>query len=219
MTFWQLFKEQAAVIREKDPAIHSVLEVFLYSSFRAQWAYQRAHRHYLKGHYLLARWISQRAARKTGIEIHPGATIGRRLFIDHGDGVVIGETAEIGNDVTLYQGVTLGGTGKEKGKRHPTIKDGVLISAGALVLGSFTVGEYSRIGAGSVVLAEVPPPCTAVGVPARIVKYHSEEEKPAQNLDQINIPDPYAADLQEIHEEMQNLQQEILQEMRDGLGI
>ncbi|MBQ4383258.1 MAG: serine O-acetyltransferase [Firmicutes bacterium] len=219
MTFWQLFKEQAAVIREKDPAIHSVLEVFLYSSFRAQWAYQRAHRHYLKGHYLLARWISQRAARKTGIEIHPGATIGRRLFIDHGAGVVIGETTEIGNDVTLYQGVTLGGTGKEKGKRHPTIKDGVLISAGALVLGSFTVGEYSRIGAGSVVLAEVPPHCTAVGVPARIVKYHSEEEKPAQNLDQINIPDPYAADLQEIHEEMQNLQQEILQEMRDGLGI
>lgn len=119
--------------------------------------YRRAHKLYLKGHYFLARWISQRAARKTGIEIHPGATIGKGLFIDHGSGVIIGETTIIGDNVTLYQGVTLGGNGKETGKRHPTLEDNVMVSAGAKIIGSFTIGANSKIGAGSVVIEEVPP--------------------------------------------------------------
>ena len=138
-------KEEIRLIRERDPAIHSSMEVFLYPSFRAMLHYRVAHKLYLSGHYFLARWISQRAVRKTGIEIHPGAKIGKGFFIDHGNGVIIGETAEIGNNVTLYQGVTLGGTGKEQGKRHPTVKDNVMISAGAKVLGSFTIGENSKI--------------------------------------------------------------------------
>ena len=150
-------KEEIRLIRERDPAIHSSMEVFLYPSFRAMLHYRVAHKLYLSGHYFLARWISQRAVRKTGIEIHPGAKIGKGFFIDHGNGVIIGETAEIGNNVTLYQGVTLGGTGKEQGKRHPTVGDNVMISAGAKVLGSFTIGENSKIGAGSVVLSAVPP--------------------------------------------------------------
>ena len=136
--------------------------------------------------FLLARWISQRAARKTGIEIHPAATIGRRFFIDHGTGVVIGETAIIGDDVTLYQGVTLGGTGKDVGKRHPTIGNGVMIGAGAKVLGPFTVGDNSQIAAGAVVLTEIPPNCTAVGVPAQVIKENGQRIP----LDQIHIPNP-----------------------------
>lgn len=163
-------KLEIKTIREKDPAIKSDLEVFLYPGFKAVLSYRLSHRLYLKEHYIMARWISQRAARKTGIEIHPGAKIGKGLFIDHGIGVVIGETAEIGNYVTIYQGVTLGGTGKEQGKRHPTIRDHVMISAGAKVLGNIVVGENTKIGAGAVVLKEVPPNCTIVGVPGRIVK-------------------------------------------------
>lgn len=163
-------KEEIRIIRERDPALKSDLEVFLYPGFKAVLSYRLTHRLYLKKHYFIARWISQRTARKTGIEIHPGAEIGKGLFIDHGNGVVIGETAEVGNYVTLYQGVTLGGTGKEQGKRHPTIKDNVMISAGAKVLGNFIVGENVKIGAGAVVLKEVPPNCTVVGVPGRIVK-------------------------------------------------
>ena len=161
--------EEIQVIRERDPAIKSNMEVFLYSSFKAILHYRIAHKLYLKKHYFLARWVSQRAVRKTGIEIHPGATIGKGLFIDHGSGVIIGETAELGDNITLYQGVTLGGTGKEQGKRHPTLRDNVMVSAGAKVLGSFTIGENSKIGAGSVVLEEVPPNCTVVGVPGRVV--------------------------------------------------
>lgn len=134
-------KEEIKVIRERDPAIKSNMEVFLYPSFKAIIMYRAAHKLYRKKHYFLARWVSQRAARKTGIEIHPGAKIGKGLFIDHGSGVIIGETAELGDNVTLYQGVTLGGTGKEQGKRHPTLKDNVMVSAGAKVLGSFTIGE------------------------------------------------------------------------------
>ena len=149
-------QEEIQVVRERDPAIKSNLEVFLYPSFRVILRYRLAHKLYLKKHYFLARWISQRAARKTGIEIHPGATIGKGLFIDHGSGVIIGETTVIGDNVTLYQGVTLGGTGKEHGKRHPTLEDNVMVSAGAKILGSFTIGENSKIGAGSVVLEEVP---------------------------------------------------------------
>ena len=145
-------KQEIEVIRERDPAIKSNMEVFLYPSFKVILSYRVAHKLYLKKHYFWARWISQRAARKTGIEIHPGATIGKGLFIDHGTGVIIGETTIIGDNVTLYQGVTLGGTGKEQGKRHPTLKDNVMVSAGAKILGSFTIGENSKIGAGSVVL-------------------------------------------------------------------
>ena len=142
-------KEEIQVIRERDPAIKSNMEVFLYPSFKAILHYRVAHKLYKKGHYVMARWISQRAVRKTGIEIHPGATIGKGLFIDHGSGVIIGETAELGDNITLYQGVTLGGTGKEQGKRHPTLGDNVMVSAGAKVLGSFKIGENSKIGAGS----------------------------------------------------------------------
>ena len=190
-------KEEIQVIRERDPAIKSNMEVFLYPSFKAIICYRVAHKLYLKKHYFLARWISQRAVRKTGIEIHPGAKIGKGLFIDHGSGVIIGETAELGDNVTLYQGVTLGGTGKEQGKRHPTLKDNVMVSAGAKVLGSFTIGENSKIGAGSVVLKEVPPNCTVVGVPGHIVKMGSVKV-PRSDMDQINLPDPISNDIREL---------------------
>ena len=182
-------KEEVQVIQERDPAIKSPMEVLLYPSFQVMLRYRVAHKLYLKKHYFLARWISQRAARKTGIEIHPGATIGKGLFIDHGAGVIIGETAIVGNNVTLYQGVTLGGTGKETGKRHPTLEDNVMVSAGAKIIGSFTVGENSKIGAGSVVLKPVPPNCTVVGVLGRIVK-RDNKKLPRTDLDQVNLPDP-----------------------------
>ena len=190
-------KEEIQVIRERDPAIKSNMEVFLYPSFKAILRYRVAHKLYLKKHYGLARGVSQRAVRKTGIEIHPGATIGRGLFIDHGSGVIIGETAELGDNVTLYQGVTLGGTGKEQGKRHPTLKDNVMVSAGAKVLGSFTIWENSKIGAGSVVLKEVPPNCTVVGVPGRIVKM-GDQKIPRLDMDQIHLPDPISNDIREL---------------------
>ncbi|MBQ1192550.1 MAG: serine O-acetyltransferase [Lachnospiraceae bacterium] len=193
--FIKYFKEEAAVIRERDPAIKSNLEVLLYPTFWAVRKYRKAHKYYLKGHYFIARRISQRTARKTGIEIHPGATIGKGLFIDHGHGVVIGETAIIGNNVTIYQGVTLGGTGKEQGKRHPTIEDNVMISAGAKILGSFTIGENSKIGAGSVVLEEVPPNSTVVGVPGRVVK-QDNVRIPRNDLDQVHLPDPIKNDIE-----------------------
>lgn len=189
----KFIKEEMNIIRERDPAIKSNLEVFLYPSFKAVLRHRIAHHLYINKHYFLARWYSQRTARKTGIEIHPGATIGKGLFIDHGHGVIIGETAVIGDNVTLYQGVTLGGTGKEHGKRHPTIGDNVMISAGAKVLGSFTVGENSKIGAGSVVLSEVPPNSTVVGVPGRIVK-RDNVKVPREELDQVHLPDPVKYD-------------------------
>ena len=201
-------REEIQVIRERDPAIKSNLEVFLYPSFKVILRYRLAHKLYLKKHYFLARWISQRAARKTGIEIHPGATIGRGLFIDHGSGVIIGETTVIGDNVTLYQGVTLGGTGKEQGKRHPTLKDNVMVSAGAKILGSFTIGENSKIGAGSVVLEEVPPNCTVVGVPGRIVRMGSRKV-PRTDMDQIHLPDPVLNDIKSLQEENQRLHNEL----------
>lgn len=191
-------REEIKVIRERDPAIHSSMEVFLYPSFRVMINYRIAHKLYLKKHYFLARLISQRAVRKTGIEIHPGAQIGSGFFIDHGSGVIIGETTVIGNNVTLYQGVTLGGTGKETGKRHPTLEDNVMVSAGAKVLGSFTIGANSKIGAGSVVLEEVPPNCTVVGVPGRIVKRENEIVIPRESMDQIHLPDPIKEDIQNL---------------------
>ena len=186
------------------------MEVFLYPSFKAILRYRLAHKLYLKKHYFLARWISQRAVRKTGIEIHPGATIGKGLFIDHGSGVIIGETAELGDNVTLYQGVTLGGTGKEQGKRHPTLKDNVMVSAGAKVLGSFTIGENSKIGAGSVVLKEVPPNCTVVGVPGRVVKM-GDQKIPRMDLDQIHLPDPISNDIRELQADNLRLHSRILE--------
>ena len=190
-------KQEIQVIRERDPAIKSNMEVFLYPSFKAIIAYRIAHKLYVKKHYFLARWVSQKAVRKTGIEIHPGAKIGKGLFIDHGSGVIIGETAELGDNVTLYQGVTLGGRGKEQGKRHPTLKDNVMVSAGAKVLGSFTIGENSKIGAGSVVLKEVPPNCTVVGVPGRIVK-RDDVKIPRSDMDQVHLPDPITSDIREL---------------------
>lgn len=199
MGFIQNIREEIEIIRERDPAIHTNWEVFLYPSFKVMLSYRRAHRHYLKGHYFRARWISQRAAHKTGIEIHPGAKIGKGLFIDHGTGVIIGETTVIGDNCTLYQGVTLGGNGKETGKRHPTLGNNVMVSAGAKILGSFTVGDNSKVGAGSVVLEEVPPNSTVVGVPGRIVK-RRDDKLPQEELKQ-DLNDP-------IHEEIDSLELE-----------
>ena len=193
-------KEEIEIIKDRDPSIKTSMEVLLYPSFKALIGYRIAHKLFLKKHYFLARWVSQRSARKTGIEIHPGATIGKGLFIDHGNGVVIGETAIIGDNVTMYQGVTLGGTGKEHGKRHPTIGNNVMISAGAKILGSFTVGENSKIGAGSVVLSEVPPNSTVVGVPGRVVK-KDNIKIPIEDLDQVHLPDPVLADILELQSE------------------
>ena len=205
--FWKYFKEEAAIIRERDPAIKSDWEVLLYPSFKAIWKYRKAHKLYEKGHYFRARWISQRAARKTGIEIHPGAVIGKGLFIDHGHGVVIGETTIIGDNVTLYQGVTLGGTGKETGKRHPTLEDNVMVSVGAKVLGSFTIGENSKIGAGSVVLKEVPPNSTVVGVPGCVVK-QDNVRIPRNDMDQVHLPDPVMNEIEHLKQEMHRLEEE-----------
>ena len=204
MNYWKTFREETRIIKERDPAIKSTMEVFLYPSFRAILKYRKAHRLYKKKHYFLARLISQRCARKTGIEIHPGAQIGKGFFIDHGHGVIIGETTIIGDNVTLYQGVTLGGTGKEKGKRHPTIEDNVMISAGAKILGSFTVGANSKIGAGSVVLDEVPPNSTVVGVPGRVVK-RDNVRVPYEDLDQVHLPDPVRNEIQALQNQVQEL--------------
>ena len=210
MGFFARYKEEFNVIKERDPAIKSKWEVLLYPSFKVMIKYRKAHKLYLKGHYFWARKISQRAARKTGIEIHPGATIGKGFFIDHGTGVVIGETTIIGDNVTLYQGVTLGGTGKECGKRHPTIGNNVMISVGAKVLGSFKVGDNSKIGAGSVVIEEVPPNCTVVGVPGRIVK-QDNVRVPRETMDQINLPDPVMDDINVLKHENSELVTRLLE--------
>ena len=189
MGFFKNIREEIEIVRERDPAIHSSMEVLLYPSFKVMMHYRLAHKLYEKGHFFWARYISQRGVRKTGIEIHPGARIGKGFFIDHGHGVIIGETTIIGDNVTLYQGVTLGGTGKEHGKRHPTIGNNVMISAGAKVLGSFTIGDKSKIGAGSVVLSEVPPNSTVVGVPGRVVK-RNNVALPQETMNQVDLPDP-----------------------------
>jgi serine O-acetyltransferase len=183
-----LIREDVSTVMERDPAAKSRLEVYLcYSGLHAVWFYRINHWLWQHGFLLLARWLSQVARLLTGIEIHPGATIGRRLFIDHGLGVVIGETAIVGDDVTLYQGVTLGGTGKEHGKRHPTIEDNVVIGGGAKVLGNITVGRNSRIGAGSVVLRNVPEHSTVVGVPGHII-FRNGERVVITDPKQINDP-------------------------------
>ena len=210
MGFWKTVKEEIAIIRERDPAIHSNMEVFLYPSFRVMLSYRRAHRLYKKGHYFWARWISQRAARKSGIEIHPGAQIGKGLFIDHGSGVIIGETTIIGDNCTLYQGVTLGGTGKEQGKRHPTLGNNVMVSAGAKVLGSFKVGDNSKIGAGAVVIKEVPDNATVVGVPGRVVK-DNDVRLPQEDMDQTNLPDPVEEEIAKWRRQTKQMQEAIAQ--------
>ncbi len=216
MGFIRNIKEEIKIIRERDPAIHSDMEVFLYPSFKIMLYYRMAHKLYLKRHYFLARWVSQRGVRKTGIEIHPGAQIGKGFFIDHGNGVIIGETTVIGDNVTLYQGVTLGGTGKEHGKRHPTIGNNVMISTGAKVLGSFKIGDNSKIGAGSVVLEEVPPGSTVVGVPGHVVK-RNNERLPQEDLNQVDLPDPVQEDialLQRANAELTNRLLDLEREVR-----
>lgn len=161
---------QIKLIKKKDPAINSIWEVFMYPIFKVMIYYRIGHYLYLKKHYLLARFVSEKGKKKTGIEIHPGATIGKNLFIDHGSGVVIGETTIIGDNVTMFHGVTLGGTGKDKGKRHPTIEDNVFIGTGAKILGNVVIGKNSKIGANAVILKDVPPNSTVVGVPGVKVK-------------------------------------------------
>lgn len=199
-------KEDIAAVKERDPAATSTLQILLlYPGLRAVRMHRCANWLWRHNHKFLARYVSQRAVRKTGIEIHPAATIGRRFFIDHGTGVVIGETAEIGDDVTLYQGVTLGGTGKDTGKRHPTIGNGVMIGAGAKVLGPFKVGDNTNIAAGAVVLEEIPPDSTAVGVPARVVKRNGLR---VDNLDQVHIPDPVSQELCRLRIQVERLEKE-----------
>ena len=186
-------KETIEAYKARDPAARSSLEIyFLYPGLKAVRSHRKAHWCYEHNLKFLARFISQCSRHRTGIEIHPGAKIGKRLVIDHGMGIVIGETAEIGDDCLIYQGVTLGGTGKDVGKRHPTIGNNVMISSGAKVLGPFKVGDNSRIAAGAVVLEEVPPNCTVVGVPARVVRQNGQKIRP---LDQIHVPDPVSQQL------------------------
>ncbi|MBQ2754017.1 MAG: serine O-acetyltransferase [Clostridia bacterium] len=206
---FKTIKEEIDVILERDPAARSRCEVFfLYSGFKAIIHHRIAHWLYNRKHYFLARFVSQRSKKITGIEIHPAAKIGKGLFIDHGTGVVIGETTEIGDNCTIYQGVTLGGTGKDKGKRHPTIGNNVLIGSGAKVLGPFTVGDNSKIAANAVVLSEVPPNSTCVGVPGRIVTINNVRIAPvAQDLDQIHMPDPVSMELCKLRARLEKLEE------------
>ena len=217
MGFIRNLKNEIAIIRERDAAIHSSMEVLLYPSFKVMMHYRVAHKLYLKKHYFLARWVSQRGVRKTGIEIHPGAEIGKGFFIDHGNGVIIGETTIIGDNVTLYQGVTLGGTGKEQGKRHPTLGNNIMVGAGAKVLGSCTIGDNCKIGAGSVVLSDVPPGSTVVGVPGRVVK-RVTLNLPQEEMNQIDFPDPVKEEitiLQKSNTEITNRLIDLEQQMRN----
>lgn len=204
---FRTLKSDLNAVLERDPAARNRAEVFfLYSGFKAVRSHRKAnwfYRHNLK---FIARWISQRSRHKTGIEIHPGATIGKGLFIDHGMGVVIGETTVIGDNCTIYQNVTLGGTGKDTGKRHPTLGNNVLVGSGAKVLGPFTVGDNARIAAGAVVLSEVPANATAVGVPARVVKVNGIR---SEALDQIHVSDPVALALCNLEHKINQLNEQI----------
>lgn len=206
-------KRDIRLIKESDPAARNAIEILLtYPTLRALRCYRMAHWFYLRKNFTVARMISQWARYKTGIEIHPGATIGKGLFIDHGMGVVIGETAVIGDNCLLYQGVTLGGTGKDKGKRHPTLGNNVLVGAGAKVLGPFTVGNNVKIAANAVVLNAIPDDCTAVGVPARVVRRKGEKvnaHKVTQDIDQIHIPDPVSLELCRLQAEVDILKKEL----------
>ncbi|MGO0058722.1 serine O-acetyltransferase [Brevibacillus fluminis] len=211
---WKQLKEDIEAIFERDPAARSTFEVVLtYSGLHAIWAHRISHKLWKAEWYTLARVVSQFAKFLTGIEIHPGARIGKKLFIDHGSGVVIGETCEIGDNVTIYQGVTLGGTGKEKGKRHPTVGNNVIIATGAKVLGSFKIGDNSKIGAGSVVLQEVPPNATVVGMKAKIVI--QDGKRVAQDFDLVNLPDPIADMIRQMQREIETLRDEV-QLLKEG---
>lgn len=223
MKFFQLLKDDVNIVFDRDPAARSKAQVFfLYPGVRAIRNYRIAHILDERGHHFIADWISKRTRKKTGIEIHPSARIGKGVFIDHGMGVVIGETAVVGDFCTIYQGVTLGGTGKDKGKRHPTIGNNVMIGCGAKVLGPFKVGDNSKIAANAVVLSEIPPDSTCVGVPAHIVKMGSERVaaaspvlKPIADLDQIHIPDPISMELCSLRAEINALKKK-LEEKENG---
>ncbi|KAA8995982.1 serine O-acetyltransferase [Paenibacillus spiritus] len=206
-----MLKEMKSDIRavlDNDPAARSRFEViFTYAGLHAIWCHRIAHVLYRKRRYTLARMVSQFSRFMTGIEIHPGAVIGKRLFIDHGMGIVIGETCEIGDDVVIYQGVTLGGTGKEKGKRHPTVGNNVVIGSGAKVLGSFRIGDNSNVGSNAVVLREVPPNSTVVGNPGRIVKRNGE--RVSDRLDHTKLPDPFIDSLRFLQREIEELREQL----------
>ena len=208
---FERYKEDIQCFMEHDPAARSPIEiVLLYPGFKALRSHRKAQ--WFLNHKMpfIARYISQRTAHKTGIEIHPGATIGKGLFIDHGSGVIIGETTIIGDNVTLYQGVTLGGNGKETGKRHPTLEDNVMVSAGAKIIGSFTVGANSKIGAGSVVIEEVPPNCTVVGIPGRVVR-QKNMKVPRTSMDHCHLPDPVLDDLKTLQKEYTEVTNRLLE--------
>ena len=199
--------DDARSIRDRDPAARTTFEVFLlYQGFHALILHRQAHWLYKHKRFFLARWLSQFARHLTGIEIHPGATIGRRLFIDHGMGIVIGETAEIGDDCLIYHGVTLGGTGKDHGKRHPTIGNNVLISCGAKVLGPFRVGDNARIASNAVVLSEVPEDATAVGIPAQIVRIAGRVTHYADDVDQTSVENPTLERLEALSQRVEFLE-------------
>ena len=199
--------EDARNIQRKDPAARSVLEVMLlYPGFHILVYHRIAHWLYGHKHFFLARWVSQHGRHRTGIEIHPGATIGKCLFIDHGMGIVFGETCEIGDNCTIYHGVTLGGTGKDTGKRHPTLGNNVLIGAGTKVLGPVYIGDNARIGAGSVVLCNLPANCTAVGVPAEVVRINNKAVNPADDLDQQDLPDIVSQRLTDLDRRLSQLE-------------
>lgn len=204
---WAQRKRDVAAVRERDAAARSNIEItLLYNGIKAVRMHRRANWLYRHRLYFFARAVSQRCVRRTGIEIHPAATIGEGLFIDHGVGVVIGETAEIGKNCTIYQGVTLGGTGKDHGKRHPTLGDNVLVGAGAKVLGPVKIGNNVRIAAGAVVLDNIPDDCTAVGVPARVVRRSGQRVNEA--LDQVHIPDPVSQALCQLQARIERLEKE-----------
>lgn len=203
----QYMAEDVRCVKERDPAARGNAEVLLlYPGLHAIWAYRFAHWLYNRKHFFSARAVSQIAATFTGIEIHPAARIGRRFFIDHGHGVVVGETTEIGDDVTIYQGVTLGGTGKDKGKRHPTIGNNVMIGSGAKVLGPFKVGDNTNIASGAVVLDEIPPNSTAVGVPAQVVR---RDGRRVDDLDQIHVPDPVKQEIDALQAQINELKAQL----------
>ena len=207
MSDWKaLVREDRQAVLARDPAAKSMTEVRLcYPGLKALKAHRRANALYKKGHVLLARLLSQHARHRTGIEIHPGAQLGRRVFIDHGDGVVIGETTIVGDDVTIYQGVTLGGTGKHTGKRHPTIGSNVTIGAGAKVLGPIVIGNNVKVGAGAIVLKDVPDNCTVVGNPGRIVQ-KKQPQTTEVDLDQVNLPDPMLERMEALYTRLSTLE-------------
>jgi serine O-acetyltransferase len=204
-------------IQECDPAARSKIEVFfLYNGFHAIVAYRISHWFYQRRRYFLARWVSQYAKFRTGIEIHPAAKIGKGLFIDHGTGVVIGETAEVGDHCTFYQGVTLGGTGKDKGKRHPTVGSNVMIGSGAKLLGPLTVGDNAKVGANALVLCNVPANSTAVGVPARIVRINGKKVQRGPDLDQVHLPDPVSQAICRMEYKIETLSKELEKVKKEG---